>query len=997
SGVAEQAQRSAIETAAEQVQRSLDFVRGPLLRMGCFELGGGRPGRLLAVVHHLAVDGVSWRILLEDLESAYVQLSRGEAVRLPAKTTAWQTWATRMAEHAHGAALEDEAAYWRAQAAREVTPLPLDCSEGEDTLSRSRHVAVRLDREETEALLREVPQAYRTQIDDVLLTALAGALRRWTGERRVRVELEGHGREEERVPGADLSRTVGWFTSIYPVVLELPENGGAGAALRAVKEQLREVPGRGIGYGLLRHLRGMDLGPGAELGFNYLGQLDQTVSGEAFFALAEESAGGTQDGRTPRAHRVEVTGAVREGRLEVAIGYGAAVHHRQTMERLAALYAEELRGLIAHCTSDGAGGYTPSDFPLAGLGQEELDTLLGRGREVEDVYPLVPMQEGMLFHALSSPESGAYLGQFGFVLEGDLDSEALERAWQGGVARHEALRAGFVWEELRRPLQVVRRMVEVPFRREDWRGLGEAERQARMQAYLREDRLQGFDLTWAPLMRLALFRTAESRYQLVWTHHHLILDGWSLGVLFRDVLALYAAYREGRTAQPRKARPYGEYVAWLAGQDFARSEQVWREELEGFAAPTPLPLDEAAPRGSGEAGHGEAELRLGEERVAALQAFARAQGLTLNTLLQGAWALLLARYSGEEEVVFGATVSGRPPHLPGMEEMVGVFINTLPVRVRVRPEARVGEWLAKLQARQAALQEHEHTPLVQVQKWSGVPAGRPLFESVFSFANYPFDPAHGAQDPGFRVASSWAIERDDYPLFLVAEAQGGGIRGKLVYHTPRFSPAAAERLLELLGGLLGELAADPARRLGDVSGLAPEERQRLLAAGWGAREEYPWERCVDERIADRAAATPDAVAVMCGDDRIGYGELGERASRLADRLRLLGVGPEVRVALLLDRSVELAVAILGVLRAGGAYVPLDPAYPRERLAYLLADSGARVVVTRNSLADTLPAGTARTLLVDDAGLTAAEPVGLRRADPDRLAYVVYTSGSTGTP
>ena len=538
----------------------------------------------------------SWRILLEDLESAYVQLARGEALRLPAKTTSWKAWAHRLAEHAGSGALAEEAAYWLAQAATHVVPLPRDEAEGEDTLARTRDVAVRLSEAETEALLREVPQAYRTRIDEVLLCALAAALRRWTGERRVRIDLEGHGREEETLGGVDLSRTVGWFTSLYPVVLELPEGGGAGAALKALKEQLRAIPHRGIGYGLLRYLGASETraalagAADAEISFNYLGQFDQAVSGDSFFAFAPESPGASADPAAPRSHRLEVSGSVQAGCLELRIGYSEALHRPETVERLAGGLARELRELIAHCRSPGAGGYTPSDFPLARLEQAALDTLLGSERGVEDLYPLTPLQEGMLFHALYAPGSGVYVGQFGFLLEGPLDAGALERAWQSAVGRHEALRAGFAWEGLPRPVQVIRREARVPFRREDWRGLEEAERQRRLEAYLAADRAEGFELGRGPLMRLALFRLGEDEHQLVWTHHHLILDGWSLSLLFRDVLGHYAAYARGEAPRGRETHPYRAYVAWLERQDRARAERFWREALAGFTAPTPLPV-----------------------------------------------------------------------------------------------------------------------------------------------------------------------------------------------------------------------------------------------------------------------------------------------------------------------------------------------------------------------------------------------------------------------
>ncbi|MEW5925951.1 MAG: non-ribosomal peptide synthase/polyketide synthase [Gemmatimonadota bacterium] len=1005
SGLAEADRRRAIETAAEQVQRSLDPERGPLLRMAYFDPGAGEAGRLLGVVHHLAVDAVSWRILLEDLETAYAQLSRGEAVVLPAKTTSYKAWAERLAGHARSEAPAAEAEFWAGQARTLVAALPVDDAAGENRVRDARRVRVRLGEEETGALLREVPQAYRTQVDEVLLTALAAALARWTGERRVRVELEGHGREE-LFAEVDLSRTVGWFTSVYPVVLELPESGGAGAALKAVKEQLRAVPGRGIGYGLLRYLADpgaaaeLARGPRPQVGFNYLGQFDRSVSADAFFAFAPESAGAAQDGRSTRRYLLDVTGAVRDGCLELEVGYAEGVHRRETVERLAQEFAGELRGLIAHCTSDGAGGWTLSDFPLARLEQAELDALLGNERGVEDVFPLSPLQEGILFHALYAPESGVYVGQFGQVLEGPLDADALERAWQGALARHDALRAGFAWEGVPRPLQVVRREARLPFLREDWRGLDEDERRARLERWLEADRAAGFELGRAPLMRLALFRLGEETHQLVWTHHHLVLDGWSLSLIFRDVLALYASHAGGSAPQAGAARRYREYVAWLGRQDRARAEAFWRGALAGFGAPTPLPGARA--RRGAEAGHGVETLRLGEGATEALREQARRLGVTLGTLVQGAWALLLSRYAGEEDVVFGATVSGRPAELEGVEETVGLFINTLPVRVRLPGEARLGEWLAGVQREQAEAREFEYAPLAEVRRWSEVAAGEELFGSLVVYENYPVDQALAERADrlgGLRLGGRFGHQQTSYPLVLVADAAAGAeLKAELRYERAALDGEGARRLLGHLETVLDAIAGSPERRLSEVSLLRGEEWSRLRgapaapAAGQGAA-------CLHELFSAQAARTPGAAAVSLGDETLTYAELERRANRLAHHLRRRGVGPEARVGVCAERSSELIVALLAVLKAGGAYVPIDPAYPAERIAYLLEDSGCAAVLVQEHLRGLLGAAPADVLVLEDAladagGGDAAPEV---EVDPRNAAYVIYTSGSTGRP
>ncbi|MET0397577.1 MAG: condensation domain-containing protein, partial [Longimicrobiaceae bacterium] len=1008
SGLSADRQKAAIEATAEQVQRSLDLSRGPLLRMAWFELGGGERGRLLAVAHHLVVDGVSWRVLLEDLETACTRLAAGEPVRLPPKTTSWKAWAERLAEHARSGVPADEAAFWTAQAAREVAPLPVDDPRAENTLARRRGVGVRLTQDETEALLREVPAAYRTQIDEVLLTALAGALRRWTGERRVRVELEGHGREEEVVGGVDLSRTVGWFTTVYPVVLELPEGDDAGAALKAVKEQLRAVPGHGIGYGVLRWLGGGETAAElagaarAEVGFNYLGQFDQAVSGEAFFGFAPESAGLAMDRGSRRPYLLEVGASVQAGHLELQIGYAEGVHLREGVERLAEGYAAELRGLIAHCRGAEAGGCTPSDFPLAGLDQWALDRLLGSGRGVEDVYPLSPLQEGMLFHSHLSPGSGEYVGQFGFLLEGPLDAGALERAWQDVVARHEALRAAFAWEGLPRPVQVVRREVELPFVSEDWRELGAEERQARLDRYLEADRWSGFDMSRAPLMRVALFRLADREHQLVWTHHHVVLDGWSLSLIFRDVLAAYSAYLRGTRPQVPGTHRYRDYIAWLERQDRSDAERFWTEALAGFDAPTPLPGARSG-RGAGEAsGLGAANWLLSEERTRALQEQARGWGVTMSTMVLGAWALLLGRYAGVEDIVFGTSASGRPADLPGVEGTVGLFINTLPVRVRLDGTAGVREWLAQLQTEQVEAREYEYAPLGEVQRWSDVPAGEALFQSLFAFENYPVDEAMHEQADALgelRVKRNVIHAQTSYPLLLSANG-ASRLKAEIRYERGQVEAETAEQLIRHLDVVLEAMASHSGLRLSEVPLLRAAEREQLLLASHGADTGYGGEACLHDMVHAQVLRTPDAPALRFEGRRITYAELYARSCRLANLLRREGVGPEVRVAISMDPAPEVIVAVLGVMLAGGAYLPLDPELPAERRAYMIRDAAPVLMLTQAALADRLADCGLPLFLVDaeaDRLARESDEAPVTGVLSDNLAYVIYTSGSTGRP
>ncbi|HEX2095189.1 MAG TPA: amino acid adenylation domain-containing protein, partial [Longimicrobiaceae bacterium] len=833
SALPETEQSAAVEERSAGLQRTLDLGRAPLLRAAYFDLGAGRDPRLLLVAHHLVVDGVSWRVILEELEAALGPIGRRDP---GTESTPFLTWAGRLARHTREGGFDAELPYWSAAVRGRVGPLPVDFPRGGSGERTARMVSVSLSAEETRALLQEVPAAYRTQVNDVLLCALASALAPWTGEDRVLVEVEGHGREE-LFPGVDLTRTVGWFTTLFPVLLELRGLQGPGERLKAVKEQLRAVPGRGIGYGALRYL-GSDAAraalaaqPRGEVRFEYLGRLDASVPEGALFRLAPESPGPRTGAGGERSHRLVVSGSVLDGVLQIRLEYGEEVHRRETAEFLAQRYLSELRGLIGHCASEEAGGYTPSDFPLAGLDQETLDELLGSERGIEDVFPLTSMQEGMLFHTLLEPGHGVYVGQVCYEVRGRIDADAFRHAWQGVLDRHAALRAAFPSVPGGGvPVQVVRRRVALPFLQQDWRGCLASGREAALEAYLREDRTRGFDPSVAPLLRVALFRTGEASHYLVWSFHQMVLDGWSLPLVFRDLAALYDASLRGEEPRLPRFAPFREYVGWLRRQDPVRAECYWKELLAGFTGPTPLPLDGT---GAGEhPGIEVAELHLSREASDSLQALVRRHGLTVNTLLQGAWALLLSRYGAEEDVVFGTTVSGRPAELDGVDGTVGLFINTLPVRIRVSASAPLLPWLHELQAQNATLREYEYTPLVQVQGWSEVPRGTPLFESITVFENYPADLGPQRTEWELEAKHRAAREQGSFPITVVAELRTELVLG-VRYERSRIDAEGAQRMGGHLEAVLETMAADPHRRLSQLSLLRPAERLHLLRAGHG--------------------------------------------------------------------------------------------------------------------------------------------------------------------
>ncbi|MGH3907542.1 MAG: non-ribosomal peptide synthase/polyketide synthase, partial [Pseudonocardiaceae bacterium] len=991
-------QRAAMDKIAGRVHSSLDLGGGPLLKAVLFDVSAERPVLLLAV-HHLVVDGVSWRVLLEDLDTAYRQAAAGETVHLGLKTTSFQQWAQRLTEHAMSGGLDDEITYWTAATRGSDPALPAD-SEGASTVGSMRSVTVRLDPDHTRALLQDVPGVYRTQVNDVLLTALYRVLSRWTGREQVLIDLEGHGREQV-LDGVDLSRTVGWLTTMFPVALNVSGEQDWGATLKSVKEQLRAVPGRGLGYGVLRYLTaapGFTDGATPQVSFNYLGQLDWVSAGDGgLFHAIRGGLGAHASAEAHRPHLLDVVGGVEHKGLAFTWFYSDGVHHETTVLRLAEEMIQCLQEIIGHCARPDAGGRTPSDFPLARLEQSTVDLLVGDRWSAEDIYPLTATQAGMVFHGLVDPVSGAYLNQVQLRLSGVSDLEAFGAAWQRVVDRTPVLRSRVVWEGVDEPLQVVQRDVTVPVSYYDCTGLSDARWREWLQPLLERDRAESFDLATPPLLRLVVAALPDQEVWLVWTFHHLLLDGWSSAQVLDEVCRQYAAIVGGRAATQPARRPFRDYVHWLGERDQREAEQYWRRVLGGFDSPTPLFFDRPPVEAHRAESCETVDVALSTERSRHLREFAQRSGLTVSTVVQGAWALLLSRYSGERDVIFGTTVSGRPAELSGVESMVGMFINTVPTRVGVPRTQDVVQWLSGLQAEQSESRRFDFVSLAQLQSCSDVPGGANLFDSIVVVENYPFD-EQAIVGYGLGIREMHDHQPTSYPLSVVV-SPGHRLSMTLGYDPALFDAATVERMAGHLEMLLDGIVANPDGSVGRIPMLTELQRHQVLT-DWNDTDHEVPAGTVSSLFAEQVRRTPADVAVVSDDVELSYVELDTQANRLAHRLIRLGVRPEDRVGVLVERSVELVVAVLAVIKAGGVYLPLDLRAPVERIRLVLAEAGASVLLTDRGWRPTArTAHGGHLVLVDTDPSLTAEPVGQPPVvvHPDNLVYVEYTSGSTGVP
>ncbi|HYR11554.1 MAG TPA: amino acid adenylation domain-containing protein, partial [Longimicrobium sp.] len=622
------------------------------------------------------------------------------------------------------------------------------------------------------------------------------------------------------------------------------------------------------------------------------------------------------------------------------------------------------------------------------------------GVGIQESYPLTPLQQGLLVQALRAPGSGIDIEQVVCRLREAVDGDRLERAWARVVQRQGILRTRFRWADVPEPVQEVLPRAAVPMERTDLSALPSAEAERRLEEWLEADRGRGFDLGEAPAMRLALFGRGDGEHVMVWCFHHILLDGRSVTRVLREVFTFYdAAEMDEAEASLETPRPFRDHVAWLRGRDPAADRAFWSAQFRGIDTPEPVRALRAAPRDPArEAPFGTRELRLAEADTAALRAFESEQGVWLNTLVQGAWALLLGRCTASPEVVFGVVRGGRAADADGAEGTVGLLINTVPVRAAVQTDASVLDWVDGIAEQGAALVPHEHAALDDVARWSGLPQGSVLFDTLLDFQPQSFDAPLRALGGSWEARSLGIRRRPGLPLSLSVAGERR-LRLRMDYDADRFDAAAVDAMLSRFAVLLQALAAAPELPVSRVSMLLPDEREGLLAAGRATRG-FAVEERIHERFERRAAERPEAPAVTFGGTTLSYGKLNARANGLAHRLRALGVGPETRVGIALERSAELVVATLAVLKAGGGYVPVDPAYPVDRIAFVLEDSEAPVLVTTDDLRARLASFNGATLCVDaDAGTIGEESGENPRVDagPDSLAYVIYTSGSTGKP
>ncbi|MBE3649276.1 non-ribosomal peptide synthetase [Paenibacillus polymyxa] len=1002
-----------IEAKCNEIQSGISLSEGPLMRLGLFRCQDG--DHLLVAIHHLVVDGVSWRILFEDLATAYEQASKGEQViQLPHKTDSFQTWAEKLHAYANSPAMERERAYWEELAQAELAPLPQDYGHNEHDkplIGDSESVTALWTKVETEQLLKQANRAYRTEINDLLLTAVGMALQAWSGNDRFLINLEGHGREPI-LPEVDITRTIGWFTSQYPVLLDMPEETVLSQRIKHVKEGLRSIPQKGIGYGALKYLFDRQTqtseGPSAifttapEISFNYLGQFDQDMKGNDLQSSPYE--GGMPLSPTmARTYTLDFGGIISGGQLGLTISYSRTSYRPETIERLARLLESSLREILTHCTHKEHPELTPSDISYKGMSVEGLDSLLsemGAAGEIDNVYALTPMQKGMLFHSQLDSQAAAndaYFEQVSYDMRGRIDIGNFAESLNMLVRRHEALRTHFYFGRDTEPLQVVYRNRDCGFYYEDLRELDSDTRGIWLKNFKLEDKARGFDLRRDVLMRIAILRTGEDSYHIVWSFHHIVMDGWCLSLINKEVFESYAALQEGRVPDLAPAVPYSRFIEWLEAQDRKAATDYWSSYLSGYEQQTALP---AVKSGRKSGGYTASDWVTVFERKLTLRVeeTAKRYQVTMNTLLQTVWGIVLQKYNNHRDVVFGSVVSGRPSDIIGVEGIIGLFINTIPVRILSEAGESFAEVMKKTQEQVLASHAYDTYPLFEIQALTD--QKQDLINHIMVFENYPVDEQVEEMEIDGQelspISNVVALEQTNYDLNVVV-MPGECVKIRFMYNALNYDQTDIERLHGHFVNLLEQTLLNPNVRVEELELVTAAEKQQITGEFNDTSSAYPDNQTIHKLFEEQAERTPDHIAVALGHQALTYRELNETANRLARTLRDAGVKPDEPVGILTERSLDMITGTLAILKAGGAYVPIDSQYPEDRIRYMLEDSGAKLLLAQQDLLDRCYFDGQIVNLNDDKSYSAdASNPGIDGAS-NHAAYVIYTSGSTGKP
>ena len=980
-----------IEELSNKIQKSIDIFEGALLKVCIFKTN--KADYLLIVINHLVIDGVSWRILYDDIRKLYKQALNNEELILESKSTSFKDYADKLNKYANTKKLLREEKYWSDILDIDINFIKKNKEIENHAYGESKTLTITLNKKETNSLLKNTNRVYNTQINDILLTALASTIKYLTKEDKIRVFLEGHGREDI-LSKVDTSRTIGWFTTIYPVLLDIKEKEDISYNIKTVKETLRSVPDKGFGYGVLKYISNKFKSHSEEepdILFNYLGEMDNTMDSDEF-AISNLSVGESVGHNVLRTASIEINSVVINGELNISSTFNEEEYDKEVIENMNNIFKAELIRIINHCVSKETVEKTPSDYYSADVTLEELDKLKEKYKdyEIEKIYPLNNMQQGMLFHSLKDTNSNAYTEQLVISLEGKVDLDVITDLFNKVINKHEVLRSLFEYEICSNYKQVVMEKVHVDINYHDVRE--NVDKEQWLDEFISEDRNNGFNLAKELPTRISLIRIKDNSYKIVWTHHHIILDGWSVGIILEDIFDVYKHIKVDKNYLVESKNNYEEYIKWLNSQDKEEGIEYWAKYLEGYNREVMIPRTREV---SKEYLSRERYIEIPEEITKSIVNIANNNKVTVNTVLQNIWSIILAKYNNTDDVVFGSVISGRENITEIVDKMAGLFINTIPTRVVLDKDKSFRDMLKITQERNLESIKYNYMNLSEIQTLSILNTN--LLNHVMVFENYSFneDIIKDNKENEFKITDIDSKEETNYDFNLIV-IPGNNITLKLIYDGNVYDEEIVDNIERHINKVLNLVINNEDIKIGDINIVTDEEIDILEKTINNTRTNYPKDKTMNELFEEQVEKNPDNIAVVFEDKTLTYRELNEKANEVAKLLRDKGVDSKSIVGIKVDRSLEMMVGIMAILKSGAGYLPIDTEAPKDITKYMIKDSKVNILLTKEQFVD--DEDNKLEYIILDVNNIKGSTNNLETINKsDDVAYIIYTSGSTGNP
>ena len=867
-------QAGAIEELCQKYQATLNIENGNLAKFVFMQTPeSDNYNRLFIVVHHLAIDTVSWRIIMNEMEHAVKSIGSGDSFNFGPKTSSYRDWMNALLEYTHSEKTEHQLNFWESTI-KEFKPLPSKEDVSKALRKDTEKVQLTLDQTLTETLLKKTNSAYHTEINDLLIAALVQTLCDWLKRDSIVIGMEGHGREKIS-PVIDTTETVGWFTSKYPSLLQMEEASGGqiGNLIKSVKEQLRKTPDKGLGFGCLKYLhtskevRKVLNHQAWDIVFNYLGQFDQSISDIGLLPHSNENQGERISPNYPFREKLIVNGAIWKHQLHITWTYSKHEFDKSTIEYLANNFISNLKSIIDHCSSIYISVWTPSDFGLnEKISFQELDSLITENQletdKITAIYELSPLQEGILFHTLLDDESTTYITQYEMKFPEGINVDAFIQAWNLIIQRHTVLRTAFLYDKSSLPLQYVRKNVPIPIEVLDHSHLNSMQQEKEWLKLLGSDKKKGFNMNQAPLTRITLIKVGPIAYKMIWTKHHILWDGWSGQIIMGEVLDAYHNYVNNLEPQLFEEDQYQDYIQYLNSISEDREKTFWQEYLNAFEQPTLLPFSKSkTDRNKGIGDYAQISLRLSENWSEQINNYAREQKITVNNLVQSIWAFLLSNYSGKEDVAFGITVSGRPSE-ENYHNKVGLYINTIPIRLNCNKELPIDDWLKNTQTQHAQILEYQFSAQKNIQHWGNINGD--FFDSILVFYNYPLSEAAEKKTDKLKIEDVKVAVNTNYLLTIEAS-----IREDFVVEFKWNESLLDRGYVEMIKGhfqeVLSQLIEESPSHLHEISLLTAHERNALLQGFNGTKTDYKTNLNIIQLFEEQVGLSSEKTAIVFND------------------------------------------------------------------------------------------------------------------------------------